>query len=230
MRHLYSGRKLKRTPSHRKALLSNMATSLLEHKRVSTTEAKAKELRPFVEKLITRAKNAFIKEQNNQLASGQTVDVHARRVVGKIIRQKPIVQELFDSIAPVVETRNGGYTRIIKTGQRNGDGARTAIIELVDFHTERDGATSLKRRRRSASNTKNVVSKSSAQTAIPTQAELSHKALQETLMDSMATTMQALETHAVADDVAEVVVLDEISVVEPTELANSTNVEENKTE
>lgn len=148
MRHLYSGRKLKRTNSHRKALLMNLATSLLAHKRVQTTEAKAKELRPFVEQLITRAKNAYLRERNGQLPTGQSVDVHSRRVVGKIIRNKAVLQELFDTIAPVVEGRPGGYTRIVKLGQRRGDGSRTAVIELVDFYNEQDGATSLSRTRR----------------------------------------------------------------------------------
>jgi large subunit ribosomal protein L17 len=145
MRHLYSGRKLKRTNSHRKALLMNLATSLLQHKRVQTTEAKAKELRPFVEQLITRAKNAYLRERSGQLPAGQTVDVHARRVVGRIIHNKGVLQELFDGIAPVVESRPGGYTRITKLGQRRGDGSRTAVIELVDYYAEQDGGTSLSR-------------------------------------------------------------------------------------
>lgn len=145
MRHLNSGRKLKRTNSHRKALLMNLATALLEHKRLQTTEAKAKELRPFVEQIITRAKNAYIRERNGQLSAGQTVDIHSRRVVGRIIRNKGVLQELFDAIAPVVESRPGGYTRITKLGQRRGDGSRTAVIELVDYYAEQDGATSLSR-------------------------------------------------------------------------------------
>lgn len=148
MRHLYSGRKLKRTNSHRKALLMNLATSLLEHKRLQTTEAKAKELRPFVEQIITRAKNAYVRERNGQLPTGQKMDVHARRVVGRIIRRKAVLQALFDEIAPVVESRPGGYTRIVKLGQRRGDGSRTAVIELVDFYAEQDGATSLSRTRK----------------------------------------------------------------------------------
>lgn len=148
MRHLKSGRKLKRTASHRRALLCNMATSLLEHKRLSTTEAKAKELRPFVERLITKAKNAYLAEQNNQLPSGQTVDVHSRRIVGRYIRNKAVLQELFDTIAPVVESRPGGYARIVKTGVRIGDGARTAVIELVDWAEQADGRSSLGRKKK----------------------------------------------------------------------------------
>lgn len=148
MRHLKSGRKLKRTASHRRALLCNLATSLLEHKRVSTTEAKAKELRPFVERLITKAKNAYIAEQSGQVPDGQTVDIHARRTVGRYIRNKAVLQELFDTIAPVVENRPGGYARIIKTGTRFGDGSRTAVIELVDWSEQQDGRASLGRKKK----------------------------------------------------------------------------------
>lgn len=148
MRHLKSGRKLKRTASHRRALLCNMATSLLQHKRLKTTEAKAKELRPFVERLITKAKNAYLAEQNNQLPNGQTVDVHSRRVVGRYIRDKAVLQELFDTIAPVVESRPGGYARVVKTGVRFGDGARTAMIELVDWAEQADGRASLGRKKK----------------------------------------------------------------------------------
>ncbi len=145
MRHLKSGRKLKRTASHRKALLHNMATSLFEHKKIQTTEAKAKELRPFAERLITKAKHALAKEQSGSLPAGQTVDVHSRRIVGRVIRNKAVLQELFDAIAPVVESRPGGYARIIKTGTRHGDGGRTAVIELVDWSEQQDGRASLSR-------------------------------------------------------------------------------------
>ena len=148
MRHLRSGRKLKRTASHRKALLNNMATSLLQHKKIATTEAKAKELRPFVERLITKAKNAYIAEQNGQLQNGHTIDVHARRTVGRYIKDKAVLQELFDAIAPVVENRPGGYCRIIKTGVRHGDGGRTAVIELVDWAESQDGKRTLGRKKK----------------------------------------------------------------------------------
>lgn len=148
MRHQVSGRKLKRTSSHRKALLHNLATALFEHKKVHTTEAKAKELRPFAEKLITKAVHALKNEQQHTLNEGHTIDIHNRRVVGKFIRNKAVLQELFDSIAPAVETRNGGYTRIIKTGVRRGDAARTAIIELIDFSAPQDGSFALTKKRK----------------------------------------------------------------------------------
>lgn len=117
MIHARKGRKLKRTASHRKALLSALSTSLLRHKRIKTTLAKAKETRTVVEKIITRAKNAVAKE-----AEGPK-NVHARREVAKFIHDKLVVRELFNEIAPKVAARAGGYTRVIKLGQRLGDGA-----------------------------------------------------------------------------------------------------------
>ena len=149
MRHLKSGRKLKRTASHRKALLNNMAMSLFEHKRIKTTEAKAKELRPFVEQLITRAKNALLNEQQGNLPTGQTVDIHNRRQVARFITQKKTLEHLFTEIAPVIVNRNGGYLRITKLGQRRGDGGNVAIIEFVDYSNPQDGVASRARRKKS---------------------------------------------------------------------------------
>lgn len=148
MRHLKKGWKLKRTSSHRKALLRNLAISLLEHKRIVTTVAKAKALRPFVEKIITRAKRAVLRERNGQLPQGQTVDVAARRFVGRFIHDKGVLQELFDTIAPTVIDRPGGYTRIVKLGFRRGDAAELAAIELVDWGAPQDGAVSLKAKKK----------------------------------------------------------------------------------
>lgn len=148
MRHQRKGRKLKRTSSHKRALMRNMATALFEHKKISTTEAKAKELRPYAEKLITKAKRALANEQDNRLPEGQKTDIHNRRIVGREIRNKAVLQELFDAIAPAIEDRPGGYTRIIKTSIRRGDASRTAIIELVDWSAPQDGASSLKKKRK----------------------------------------------------------------------------------
>lgn len=149
MRHLVSGRKLGRTWSHRRALMSNMATSLIisDSKSITTTLAKAKELRPYIEKLITRAKVAFVRERNGEFANGH-VDVHARREVGKVIKDKKALQALFDEIAPAVLERQGGYTRVIKLGQRRGDGAEEAIIQLVDWSAKQDGVVSLNDKKR----------------------------------------------------------------------------------
>lgn len=129
MRHRKAGRKLKRTASHRDALLALLSTELLRHKRITTTLAKAKETRTVVEKLITRAKNAAARKD------APAVGVHARREVGKVIKDRSVLKELFTTIAEKVATRPGGYTRIVKLGQRKGDGAELAVLELVDFNT-----------------------------------------------------------------------------------------------
>jgi len=144
MRHSVAGRKLKRTASHRRALLANMASSLFEHKRIVTTVAKAKELRPFAEHLITRARNAHRGEKAGTIIG---VDVHSRRMVGRYIKNKGVLQELFDTIAPLVAERDGGYTRITKLGVRRGDNAATAMIELVDWSNPVDGRVSSTKRR-----------------------------------------------------------------------------------
>ena len=119
MRHRRSGRKLGRDASHRKALFSNMAASLFEHGRIRTTEAKAKELRPIVEKLIT-------------LARSDPSDVAAQRNAVAFLRSKDAVHRLFHEVAPRFTERPGGYTRIIKIGPRPGDAAPMVYIELVD--------------------------------------------------------------------------------------------------
>jgi large subunit ribosomal protein L17 len=157
MRHLVSGRKLKRTSSHRKALLANLATELFRHKSIKTTEAKAKELRPYAESLITKAKNALLKEKAGLLPEGSKIDVHSRRIVARHIRVKEVLSELFDSIAPLVVDRNGGYTRVTKTGIRHGDAARTAIIELVDYSAPQDGASSMKKKKKRPAKVKPTV-------------------------------------------------------------------------
>ncbi len=119
MRHLNKKKRLgRRTPSQRKAMLTNLAVSLIEHKRIKTTHARAKELRKFIEPLITFAKRG---------------DLHARREVLKKIHQKDTVSTLFHEIAPVYTERQGGYTRIIKLGFRDNDRAKVSLIELVDF-------------------------------------------------------------------------------------------------
>lgn len=119
MRHGKKFNHLGRTASHRSALLSNLACSLIEHKRINTTVAKAKALRVFVEPILTKAKEDT---------------THNRRTVFSYLQNKYAVSELFRTIAPKIAERNGGYTRIIKTGFRPGDAADTAIIELVDFN------------------------------------------------------------------------------------------------
>jgi large subunit ribosomal protein L17 len=134
MRHRKSGRKLKRTASHRRALLAALSTALLRHKKITTTVAKAKETRMLVEKMITRAKKAVAH------TDAPAVGVHARREVGRMIKDRAVIGELFSTIAEKVAGRPGGYTRIVKLGQRSGDGAELAVIELVDFNTGQEHA------------------------------------------------------------------------------------------
>lgn len=117
MRHRKKGRSLSRTASHREALLRNMATSLFRHGRIRTTTAKAKELRPYAERLITLAKRG---------------DLHAKRLAARKIADRDVLVTLFDSIGPRFAERPGGYTRVLKLGHRQGDGAEMAMIELVD--------------------------------------------------------------------------------------------------
>jgi len=127
MRHRKSGRKLKRTASHRKATLIALSTALLKYKKIRTTLAKAKETRKFIEPLITIVKNTVNKE-------GEKKNVHIRRVIYRYIKDRLALKELFTEIASKVKDRPGGYTRIVKLGQRHGDGAEVAVLELVDFN------------------------------------------------------------------------------------------------
>jgi large subunit ribosomal protein L17 len=116
MRHRIAGRKLGRTTSHRVAMLRNMVTSLLEHEKVKTTDAKAKELRPLAEKLI---------------GLGKRGDLHARRQALSVVRKPDVVKKLFEILSPRYQSRTGGYLRIVKVGNRPGDGAPVSIVELI---------------------------------------------------------------------------------------------------
>jgi large subunit ribosomal protein L17 len=126
MRHGKKINHLGRTSAHRKAMLSNMASSLILHKRVSTTVAKAKALRKYVEPLLTKSKNDT---------------THSRRTIFSYLQDKDSLKELFDAVAGKIANRPGGYTRILKTGNRLGDNADMCIIELVDFNENMLGAS-----------------------------------------------------------------------------------------
>ena len=119
MRHNKAINHLGRKSGHRKALLANMAASLILHKRIQTTVAKAKALQSYIEPLITKSKDD---------------STHSRRVVFSYLKSKEAVSELFRTVAPKIADRPGGYTRVLKTGFRQGDGADMALIELVDFN------------------------------------------------------------------------------------------------
>lgn len=118
MRHKMAHRKLGRTSSHRKALFRNQLASLITHERIVTTLIKAKELRPIAEKIVTLGKKGSL---------------HARRTAAKVIASDALLRKLFDDIAPRFQERAGGYTRIVKLGNRRGDNAEMAILEFVDF-------------------------------------------------------------------------------------------------
>jgi len=145
MRHGNKVNHLGRKTGHRKAMLSNMACSLIEHKRITTTLAKAKVLRGFVEPILTKSK---------------TDSTHSRRTVFSYLQNKDVVTELFREIAPKIAERNGGYTRIIRTGFRLGDNAEMCMIELVDFndiYTNEKAKKTTRRSRRGGSASKEVV-------------------------------------------------------------------------
>ena len=116
MRHRKKGRQLSRSVAHRRATLRNLATNLFQHGRIETTTAKAKELRPYAERLITLARRG---------------DVHSRRLAARKIQNRDVLGKLFDDIGPGFQERPGGYTRILKLGHRRGDAAEMALIELV---------------------------------------------------------------------------------------------------
>ncbi|WP_242926708.1 50S ribosomal protein L17 [Pontibacter vulgaris] len=147
MRHGKKINHLGRTAAHRKAMLSNMAASLILHKRVSTTVAKAKALRKYVEPLLTKSKNDT---------------THSRRTVFAYLQDKESVKELFDEVAGKIANRPGGYTRILKTGYRLGDNAEMCVIELVDYNEDMISTTGAaaagakKTRRRATTKKKDV--------------------------------------------------------------------------
>lgn len=162
MRHGKKFNHLSRQKGHRKAMLTNMACSLIEHKRINTTVAKAKALRTFIEPLITKSKQD---------------STHSRRVVFSYLNNKIAVSELFREVAPKVADRPGGYVRIIKTGKRLGDNAEMAMIELVDFNElyNNDKKAAKKTRRRGGAK-KATTAAPSAEAATEAPAEEAPKA------------------------------------------------------
>lgn len=147
MRHLKKGNKLGRTPSHRKATLSALSVALIKEHRIVTTVAKAKELRPFVEPLITKAK-----EDTS----------HNRRQVHSKLKDNEAVSHLFDEVGQKAMDRPGGYTRIVKLGYRSGDDAQMAVIELVDYNDIKPKDTKKQKRTRRAGKSKKTTSSDSS--------------------------------------------------------------------
>ena len=206
MRHGKKFNHLSRKTAHRKAMLSNMACSLIEHKRIKTTLAKAKALRKFVEPLITKSK----------------IDTtHSRRIVFSHLRQKEVVTELFGDVASKVATRNGGYTRILRIGNRLGDNAQMCFIELVDYN-ETYVTEKTKKKTKSTRRSGGAKKVSVATPAIEKAAVVEETKPDETIAEEVNTEEVVLETTEAqaSDDVAE-------EKVEATE--ESTEVKEEKT-
>ncbi len=153
MRHGDKINNLSRTASHRKALMANLASELIKHKRILTTLAKAKALRIYVEPLLTR---------------GKTDSMHNRRTIFAYLKNKEVIDVLFGDIASKIKERNGGYTRVIKMGNRKGDAAEMAMIELVDFNdnysNNKTAKTAKKTRTRRAGKTKKTENKAAEET------------------------------------------------------------------
>ena len=201
MRHGKKFNHLGRKKGHRKAMLSNMACSLIAHKRINTTVAKAKALRGFVEPLITKAK---------------TDSTHSRRTAFKYLQSKDAVGELFREVAPKVADRPGGYTRIIRTGYRLGDNAEMCLIELVDFnelYTNEKSKKTTRRSRRGGGGAK---------------AEVAAETTEEVVAEVEETAEVAAETTE--EVVAEVEETAEVAAEETVEAKEETPAEEPKAE
>ena len=192
MRHRKKFNHLSRTSSHRKAMLANMASSLILHKRITTTTAKAKELRTFVEPIITRSKED---------------STHSRRMVFKNLRDKYAVSELFREVATKVGERPGGYTRIIKLGNRQGDNADMCIIELVDFNenllAEKATATKPKSTRRRRGGKKTGTEEETG-AAITAEASETGTEVEEIVESVVEETVAEAEVEAPAEPEAEI--------------------------
>lgn len=227
MRHGKKFNHLGRKTAHRKAMLSNMACSLIEHKRIKTTVAKAKALRKFVEPLITKSK---------------TDTTHSRRIVFSHLRQKEVVTELFGDIASKVATRNGGYTRILRIGNRLGDNAEMCFIELVDYNetyvTDKPKKKAKSTRRssgakKSSSTTPSVEEAVVVEETISEETELEETKTEEVVEDKT----EAPATEVVEETISEESVVDETTeapaaevVVEAKEETSEVNEEEIKEE
>jgi large subunit ribosomal protein L17 len=213
MRHGNKVNHLGRKTGHRKAMLQNMACSLIEHKRITTTIAKAKTLRVFIEPLLTKSK---------------TDSTHSRRVVFSYLQSKEAVTELFREVAPKIATRDGGYTRIIRTGYRLGDNAEMCMIELVDFNELYNNNTSKKTTRRSRRGGK----ASEGVTAVASEETTAAEVVEETPVAEVAEeapVAEVVEETPVAEEAPAAEVVEETPAAESTEDA-TTATEEEKTE
>ncbi len=216
MRHGKKFNHLGRKAAHRKAMLRNMANSLIEHKRIVTTTAKAKALRKFIEPIVTKAVRDF-KAQGGEVKKNP----HARRVVFSYLHNKEAVTELFDNIAQTVGDRPGGYTRILKIGNRPGDNADMAFIEFVDFSefdTGKTGSGSGKSRRRRR---RRGGKKSGGQNEA---AQEEQNVVEEAVVDTAAAAEEVVDQ--VEETVEEVVEEAEVVADEATEAVEEASAEE----
>jgi len=216
MRHASKVNHLGRTESHRKAMLSNMASSLILHKRIATTVAKAKALRTYVEPLITRSKEDT---------------THSRRTVFDYLQDKKAVSELFREVSPKIMERPGGYTRILKTGLRKGDTAEMCIIELVDYNTnmletKETKKAATRRSRRAGKKTGAVASaagtaaEKTAKTPVPTAA--AKEAAEEATVIEDATVVEEVTSEVVDETTMDEEVANEVETAEVSETTEET--------
>ena len=219
MRHGKKFNHLGRKAAHRKAMLSNMACSLIEHKRIKTTLAKAKALRLYVEPLITKSKNDT---------------THSRRIVFSYLKQKEAVTELFGDISSKVADRPGGYTRILKLGNRLGDNAQMAFIELVDYnetYTTDKPKKKKTRRRSSAKTTESVAIETPTNEEVPTEEVVEETKNTEDIVEETPVAEEVSEKEVKEEDapVAEEVPAEEVKEEEsPVEEKEDTNEEDSE--
>jgi large subunit ribosomal protein L17 len=199
MRHGNKVNHLGRKTGHLKAMLSNMACSLLEHKRITTTLAKAKSLRVFVEPILTKSKNDT---------------THSRRLVFSHLQNKEVVTELFRDIALKIATRNGGYTRIIRTGFRLGDNAEMCIIELVDYNdiytNEKAKKTTRRSRRGGGATTPSVSGGTDVEDVVSDEVVAEDTVVEEVLAEDVVSEEVVVEETVVEEVLAEEVVTEEV--------------------
>ncbi|MEY3503674.1 MAG: hypothetical protein RL349_265 [Bacteroidota bacterium] len=200
MRHGNKINHLSRKTGHRKAMLQNMACSLIEHKRITTTIAKAKTLRVFIEPLLTKSKSD---------------STHSRRIVFSYLQSKDAVTELFREVAPKIATRDGGYTRIIRTGYRLGDNAEMCMIELVDFNDLYSNNTNKKTTRRS----RRVVKANEGVAAVTSEETPVAEVVEETPVAEVVEETPVVEETLVVEETPVVEVIEETPVVEETPVA-----------
>ncbi len=200
MRHGNKVNHLGRKTGHLKAMLSNMACSLLEHKRITTTLAKAKSLRVFVEPILTKSKNDT---------------THSRRLVFSHLQNKEVVTELFRDIALKIATRNGGYTRIIRTGFRLGDNAEMCIIELVDYNdiytNEKAKKTTRRSRRGGGATTPSVSGETDVEDVVTDEVVAEETVVQDTIVEEVASEEALAEVVVEDTDTEEAVVEDTVT-------------------